>query len=153
MILSAFLLHLNLYCMSTNIPFILYSQPGISAGFGFVLKGEPAGLGLPGKFQRAWSRERHFLQCGGGVHRDSYRRPWNVGGLLGSVGWGGRVRRRPAQGAQSHSSGAMGQARWRLAIWQGTLLFSGERIPGFLDAGKHKDAGRDCPRRAARPEL
>ncbi|XP_030880990.1 FERM domain-containing protein 3 [Leptonychotes weddellii] len=39
MIPSAFILRLNLHCMRTSIPFILYLQPDISAGFGSVIPG------------------------------------------------------------------------------------------------------------------
>lgn len=54
----------------------------------FVLKLLPAGLDslASSRGLRPWG---HFLWCGGGVNFDSHIKPWNVSGLLGSVGWPG----------------------------------------------------------------
>lgn len=92
----------------------------------------PEGLGL-------WVA---FLWCGDGVMGLTVIRPWNVSGPLASVGLARLWEDSRTKGTQSHSSGVTGQAWWLLAIWQCSLVFAWEWIPGFLGAGKRSAPGR-----------
>lgn len=75
----------------------------------------------------------HFLWCGSGVGCDSHLRPWNVSGLLGSVGWPG-CGEAATQRAHSHiPPGPPGKHGGRLPSGS-ALAFSWEWIPGFLGA-------------------
>ena len=110
--------------------------------YNLCLKGLTSWDGQPCKFQRAWGCGWHFLWCGDGVMGLTVIRPWNVSGPLASVGLARLWEDGHTKGTLSHSSGVTGQARWLLAIWQCSLVFAWEWIPGFLGAGKCSAPGR-----------